>query len=133
MEGIIQESGTKVIQGVQLGIHWTISKNQQFTHQCPNRKMVEDQIKSTDEQTNSIISNVKALAYDHKAKLCKLEIELEILKMAVRALNSSCGEEALKTKVLEPKLFSGGRNAKELENFLWDMSHYFKATRTPNA
>ena len=97
------------------------------------RKTVDDHIKSTEEQTDSILCDVKALADDHKAKLAKLETELEILKIAVRASTSSSGGEALKHKVPEPKPFSGGRNAKEVENFLWDMSHYFKAARTSDA
>ena len=36
---------------------------------------------------------------------------------------------ATKVKVPEPKLFNGVRSAKDLENFLWDMEQYFKATR----
>ncbi|KAM7519334.1 hypothetical protein LguiB_018296 [Lonicera macranthoides] len=82
---------------------------QEVWSECESiRKMVDDYTRSSDEQTESILSDVKALADDHKAKLVKLETELEILKMAVR-------------------------NARDLENFLWDMSHYFKAARTPDA
>ena len=36
-----------------------------------------------------------------------------------------------KVRVPEPKSFSGNRNAKELENFLWDMEQFFKAARVP--
>ena len=31
----------------------------------------------------------------------------------------------------EPKPFGGGRNAKDLENFILDMEQYFIATRIP--
>ncbi|KAL5865808.1 hypothetical protein ACOSQ3_003322 [Xanthoceras sorbifolium] len=34
-------------------------------------------------------------------------------------------------KVPEPKHFNGNRNAKELENFLWDIEQYFRAARIP--
>lgn len=34
-----------------------------------------------------------------------------------------------KIKTPEPKAFGGARNAKELENFLWDMDEYFKAAK----
>ncbi|KAL5760398.1 hypothetical protein ACOSP7_018912 [Xanthoceras sorbifolium] len=34
-------------------------------------------------------------------------------------------------KVPEPKHFKGSRNAKELENFLWDMEQYFWAAKIP--
>ena len=36
---------------------------------------------------------------------------------------------ATKVKVPKPKPFNGSRSAKDLENFLWDMEQYFKATR----
>lgn len=32
-------------------------------------------------------------------------------------------------KVLEPSTFSGSREAKEIENFLWDIEEYFKAAK----
>ena len=34
-----------------------------------------------------------------------------------------------KVRVPEPKQFGGARNAKDLENFLWDMEQYFIAAR----
>ncbi|KAL5840685.1 hypothetical protein ACOSQ3_013359 [Xanthoceras sorbifolium] len=34
-------------------------------------------------------------------------------------------------KVPEPKHFKGSRNAKDLENFLWDMEQYFRAAKIP--
>ncbi|KAI9168920.1 hypothetical protein LWI28_003980 [Acer negundo] len=53
-----------------------------------------------------------------------------------RALNNSPNHRdegsVLRIKVPEPKHFQGSRNAKELENFLWDMEQYFKAARIPN-
>ena len=36
-----------------------------------------------------------------------------------------------KVRVLEPKPFVGARNAKDLENFLWDLEQYFVPTRIP--
>ena len=38
-----------------------------------------------------------------------------------------------KVRVLEPNGFSGNRNAKELENFLWDMEQFFKAAHVPDS
>ena len=37
-----------------------------------------------------------------------------------------------KVCVPEPKEFGGARNAKELENFLWDMEQFFKAAHVPD-
>ena len=42
------------------------------------------------------------------------------------------GEVATKVKVPKPKPINGARSAKDLENFLWDMEWYFKATKAPN-
>ena len=36
-----------------------------------------------------------------------------------------------KVRVPEPKPFGGARNAKDLENFLWDMEQYFTVARIP--
>ena len=36
-----------------------------------------------------------------------------------------------KVRMPEPKPFGGARNAKDLENFLWDMEQYFIAARIP--
>ena len=36
-----------------------------------------------------------------------------------------------KVRVHEPKSFSGNHNAKELENFLWDMDQFLKVARVP--
>lgn len=46
---------------------------------------------------------------------------------------SSLGFEApSKIQVAEPKGFNGKWNAKELENYLWDMKQFFKAVHIPN-
>ena len=52
-----------------------------------------------------------------------------MLKKAIVGKGSGDGCEKSKLKVLEPKKFNGSRNAKELENFLWDMEQYFHAAR----
>lgn len=36
-----------------------------------------------------------------------------------------------KSMNLEPKYFDGVRDAKELENFLWDLKHYFSTSHVP--
>ena len=58
----------------------------------------------------------------------KMSDEITILKRAVAGgASSGSNENRSKFKVPEPKAFGGSRNAKELENFLWDMEQYFKA------
>lgn len=53
-----------------------------------------------------------------------LKAEVTILRLAVANMPRG-GEEHAKIKVPEPKSFDGVRGAKELENFLWDLEHYF--------
>ena len=58
----------------------------------------------------------------------QLETEIVLLKRAMSGLPRE-GELATKVKVPKLKPFNGARNAKNLENFLWDMEQYFKAAR----
>ena len=60
--------------------------------------------------------------------------DIAILKKAVLQ-GSASGPEASSSKVRipEPKGFNGNRNAKELENFLWDIEQFFKATHVPDS
>ncbi|ERM96038.1 hypothetical protein AMTR_s00129p00080010 [Amborella trichopoda] len=37
------------------------------------------------------------------------------------------GHDVPKVRVLEPKTFNGSRDARELDNFLWQIKRYFKA------
>ncbi|RWR97245.1 hypothetical protein CKAN_02666700 [Cinnamomum micranthum f. kanehirae] len=55
--------------------------------------------------------------------------ELTLFKRAIQT-NDSITENR-RVKVPEPKPFAGARNAKELENFLWDMEQYFSAAHIP--
>ena len=50
-----------------------------------------------------------------------------MVKKAIQG-QASGGVEASKIKVLELKSFSGTRSIKDLENFLWDIEQYFKAS-----
>ena len=58
-----------------------------------------------------------------------MEQDVFLLKKATVGQGSGDGCKKSKLKVLEPKKFDGSRNAKELENFLWDMKQYFQAVR----
>lgn len=37
----------------------------------------------------------------------------------------------VKVKIPGSKVFTGTRNSKELENFLWDIEHYFETRKIP--
>lgn len=62
----------------------------------------------------------------------RVDDEFVILKGAVANGGvSSSAPHANKLKVPDPKTFNGIRDAKELENFLWDIKQYFKAAQVP--
>ena len=50
--------------------------------------------------------------------------------MAMGRVGSSSADRGKRAKVPEPKRYEGARDAKELENFLFDMEQYFRAVRT---
>ena len=57
--------------------------------------------------------------------------EVEILKKAV-ATPTAAEPSVGRSKVPDPKAFTGARDAKELKNFLWDMEQYFRAAHIPD-
>ena len=67
----------------------------------------------------------------------ELTDELSVLRRMVSVIGTDqaaaggSGSDFTKIKVPEPKTFSGARDTKALENFMWDMDQYFKAARTP--
>ena len=63
----------------------------------------------------------------------RYDTELIVLKQALAGRTSEgAGNSSAKARIPEPKAFTGNRNAKDLENFLWDMEQYFKAARIPD-
>ncbi|KAM7493961.1 hypothetical protein LguiB_028570 [Lonicera macranthoides] len=58
------------------------------------RVMLENHVKDTGEQIDSIITDVKALADDHKARLSKLDAKLGILKMAIHSSGGASRSDA---------------------------------------
>ncbi|XP_022760023.1 uncharacterized protein LOC111306411 [Durio zibethinus] len=53
--------------------------------------------------------------------------------MAVASAGSSSTDRGQRPKVPEPQCYEGARDAKELENFLFDMEQYFRAVHTRDA
>ncbi|KAK9157903.1 hypothetical protein Scep_004477 [Stephania cephalantha] len=60
----------------------------------------------------------------------EMAMEVKLLKRAVGGSSEVAVAVKSRTKVPEPKKFSGKRSAKELENFLWDMEQYFATVGT---
>ena len=59
------------------------------------------------------------------SRLSNAENDVRLLKMA----ESTVAEPSRRMKVPESKTFEGERDAKALENFIWDMAQYFNAAR----
>ena len=71
---------------------------------------------------------VLAVTEEFQERTRSLEGEILLLKRAmVQGIPSASDSPPAKVRVLEPKPFSGAQNAKDLENFLWDMEQYFVA------
>ena len=69
---------------------------------------------------------------DFKGTLQSYGEDTKVIKKAMLQGSSSGFEAPLKNRVLELKDFNGNLNAKALENFLWNMKQFFKATHVPD-
>lgn len=74
----------------------------------------------TEESTVAAESNARHITV--------LEGELRLVKEVLTARGESTTSGA-KVRVPEPKPYEGARNAKSLENFLWDIETYFEAAQ----
>jgi hypothetical protein len=90
-------------------------------------KEMGSRLTSLVEDVTTLTDAVQANSDDLRAKLRRLEDDVAVLK---RALNTDAASTS-KRMVPEPEAFQGIRNAKELENFLWDMQEYFRAAHIP--
>ncbi|CAH9148831.1 unnamed protein product [Cuscuta epithymum] len=92
------------------------------------QSLIEDALKPVLQR----LEMVEASRMEFESENEILKTEIMILKKAI-ATGSRPGVDgsSSKVRVPEPKCFAGARNAKELENFLWDMEEYFKAAKIP--
>ena len=74
----------------------------------------------------SVESRVEALAVHMEARDQEIRQELAIYKTVVSA-QVMATHVAPRVEVPKPHTFSGKRDAKELDNFLWHMERYFEA------
>ena len=78
------------------------------------------EVQSEMEELRRMIESLQAYVTVHK-------------KDVLQGYPSSNADAGPKVRVPKPKSFNGNRNARELENFLWDMEQYFKAARVPDS
>ena len=98
--------------------------------QC--QEMMANMVKMAD-KTEERLSEFRDILESYEERVTALEAnsiarseELIVLRKAV----ANVGEHSYERhkKIPESKAFDGSRNAKELENFIFDMEEYFKAT-----
>ncbi|RVW20588.1 hypothetical protein CK203_115248 [Vitis vinifera] len=97
------------------------------------RSLLETHDNFFEEKLVRFKSEMQSLMDDFKDTLQSYGEDVVVLKKAVLQ-GSSSGSEASSSKVRvpEPKGFNNNRNAKELENFLWDIEQFFKAAHVPD-
>ncbi|KAK3041284.1 hypothetical protein RJ639_001386 [Escallonia herrerae] len=66
---------------------------------------------------------------DWESKFQELQDRVELLSRAVVNTPAGGAEHASRPRVPEPKSYGGARDAKEVENFLFDIEQYFRAIR----
>ncbi|KAK3038006.1 hypothetical protein RJ639_029957 [Escallonia herrerae] len=66
---------------------------------------------------------------DWESKFQEPQDRVELLSRAVVNTPAGGTEHSLRPRVPEPKSYGGARDAKELENFLFDIEQYFRAIR----
>ena len=79
-------------------------------------------------QGNPQGGNFGEMIDEMRDEIHRINQKLTIVSMAV-ANSPVGGGERTKMKVPEPKAFIGVRDARELENFIFDMEQYFRATK----
>ncbi|KAJ4723357.1 hypothetical protein OWV82_006740 [Melia azedarach] len=95
------------------------------------RKQLEELASEMSNKLKTISEDVVSLATVLKASIEELESEVKLVKRAFNNISLPLEGGPSKIKVPEPRYFEGARDAKELENFLWDMEQYFKAAKVP--
>ncbi|RVW14190.1 hypothetical protein CK203_102219 [Vitis vinifera] len=96
------------------------------------RSMLESHDNFFEEKLAEFKAEMQSRIDDFKETLQSYGEDIAILKKAVLQGSASGPEAPSKVRVPKPKGFNGNRNAKELENFLWDIEQFFKATHVPD-
>ncbi|KAL2524108.1 Uncharacterized protein Adt_09162 [Abeliophyllum distichum] len=73
------------------------------------------------------MTDAVALLPDLREEMEAMRLQLRILQRAVGNGQAPAQEYAPRLKIPEPRTYGGARDAKEVENFLFDMEQYFLA------
>ena len=88
-------------------------------------------MKDLQEALNDLVENFRGLVKAMKDEMLEMNTKLNLTMRAVgnQPATGPIGMEYGRVKVLEPRPYGGAIDAKDLENFLFDMEHYFRAMR----
>lgn len=89
---------------------------------------VENEYGSLAEKINVLDEDMRGTMHVLQEQLGDLAAKVNLLMRAIGSAGPSVGE-GTKMRVPEPRAYRGARDAKELENFLFDMEQYFRAVR----
>ena len=100
--------------------------------------LIEEWVDELDSSQKAMFQMVIELSEDVKAALDVVRVEMADISarvnVTVRAVENQTPTRRTtrpnKVKLLEPKPFSGARDAKALENYIFDIEQFFKATHT---
>ncbi|WCJ31917.1 hypothetical protein M5689_013368 [Euphorbia peplus] len=90
-------------------------------------KMLEGRLRSEIATLRQDIEKIFAEFVATREELASTKEELALCKRAIAQGVSTSPISAPRLEVLKPKAYSGSRNSKEIDNFLWGLEKYFKA------
>lgn len=94
-----------------------------------------DFMAQTNKRLEEIIAELEDIPYPISFNIKTLKEELDLTNTEVALVkkayvdSSPKADNNSKVKIPEPLVFSGLRDAKELENFLWDIEKYYKIAK----
>ena len=97
------------------------------------RNLMESSDKYAGERIDALKIDLQSLMAEYQDAMQSMGAEISILKKVVAQSPSTMSGPPQKVPVPEPNGFRGARNAKELENFLWDMKQFFKVAHVPDS
>ena len=94
--------------------------------------LMETRKRAFEERMETLRDKVLAATEEFQERTRSLKGEIVLLKRAmVQGTPTTSDSPPAKVRMPEPKPFGSARNAKDFENFLWDMERYFIVARIP--